>query len=112
MISNKGFNHGVITLYVEEGATVGAPVKMSDSNTCAATQDGDKFVGVLLNERAGIGAVQVNGYVNLPYSGADLELGIVEITADGNGGIKQMEGGRTVTVIGVNTAAMTAEILM
>ena len=112
MISNKGFNEGIITLYVDESTAVGTPVSMTDSGSCSASNDGDKFVGILVNSRAGIGAVQVKGYANIPYSGTDLTLGITEIAADGNGKIKMAAGGRTVTVIGVNTAEKTAELLM
>lgn len=112
MISNKGFNEGIITLYVETDTSVGIPVVMTESHTCGSAADGDTFIGVLANERAGVGAVQVCGYVKLPYSGTDPELGVIEIAADGNGGIKQMSGGKKVTVIGINTADQTAEILM
>ncbi len=112
MISNKGFNEGIITLYIDENATVGAPVKMSDSNVCATAADGDEFIGVLVNARGTLGGVQVSGYAQLPYSGADPELGITKVAADGNGGIKQVEDGRAITVIGVNTDASTVEILM
>lgn len=112
MISNKGFNEGIISLYVEENTPVGTPVSMSDSATCSAAADGDKFVGVLVNSRAGVGAVQVKGYANMPYSGTDLTLGIQGIAADGEGKIKASAEGRIVTVIGVDTANKTAEILM
>jgi len=112
MISNKGFNEGIITLYANETATVGAPVSMSESGCCTASADGDKFVGILVNSRGGIGAIQVTGYACLPYSGTDIALGINEIAADGEGKIKAFAGGRVVTVIGINTAAQTVEILM
>ena len=112
MISNKGFNEGIITLYVDENTAVGTPVSMSDSGVCTASAADDKFVGILVNSRAGVGGVQVKGYACIPYSGTDLELGIVEIAADGEGKIKASVGGRVVTVIGVNTAEKTAEILM
>ncbi len=112
MISNKGFNEGIITLYVDDSATVGTPVSITESNTCAPAAAGDKFAGFLVNSRAGVGAVQVKGYANVPYSGTDLQLGMTEIAADGNGKIKMATGGRSVMVIGVNTSDKTAEILM
>ncbi len=112
MVSNKGFNEGIITLYAGDDITVGAPVIISENDTCSTAADGDSFVGVIINKRSGIGSVQIMGFVKVPYSGTAPELGITEVAANGEGGIKAQAGGRIVTVLNVDTDNSTAEILI
>ncbi len=110
MVSNKGFNDGFITLYTN-GVKAGGIVKIGAANTCAECVDGDKPVGILVNERNGIGSVQVCGYAKLAYSGTEPALGINYIAADGNGGIKADASGRAVIVLAVDTADQMVEVI-
>ena len=112
MISNKGFNEKSITLYIEEGANVGEPVTISAANTAKASAEGDNFAGILINQRNGCGAVQVEGYASVTYTGTAPALGRTNVCANGSGGIKTGTTGRTVLVLNVNEENSTAEIIM
>lgn len=112
MVSNKGFNEQFITMNVGTIAN-GTVVKVSNNNTCGKCDAGDKFLGVLVNSRNGIGSVQVCGVVSVPYTGTTAPaLGMVGVSADGSGGIKADTTGRQVTVISLDTTNSIAEIIL
>ena len=87
MISNVGFNEGLITLYVTEGTKQNDLITVSANNTCTVCANGEKFCGVVKGARNGIGTIQVKGYVELTYSGDTVGLGKVNLVADGMGGV-------------------------
>ena len=68
--------------------TQGHPVKISQNYQVTDAGEGDLPIGVCLHVRKGIAAVQVKGYVELPYSGTTAPgLGWVNLAADGSGGV-------------------------
>ncbi len=96
-------------LSFEEGTqvTTGYPVGMSGNNQVADAADGVVPVGVALHVRRGIAAVQVRGYMELPYSGTAPALGWVNLAANGQGGVKTLAAGKSCLVVNVDTAAKT-----
>lgn len=75
------------TFAAGDGVKGGQVVKVSDNGTAAACADGEAFCGVAMEPRKGGAAVQVKGFVTVPYTGA-LAVGWAELVADGQGGVR------------------------
>lgn len=98
----------------EEGTSVvaGAPVMLEANQKVTAAAADALFVGVALHSRCGVTAVQLKGYVELPYSGAAPALGFATLAADGAGGVKSLSAGLRVLVISVDTVAQTIALYL
>lgn len=83
----------------------GIPVKLSGNASVAPCADGDVFCGVLEGRRGGFGAVQLHGFVTLPYAGTAPTLGYNTLVSNGSGGVKVATGGRSLLVVSVDTGA-------
>lgn len=88
----------------------GQVCKVSANGTVAPCSDGDVFVGVLEGIRKGFAAVQMHGFVTLPYTGTAPTLGYNNLVANANGGVKVGENGRSCLVVSVDTAVKVATI--
>ena len=111
MISNVGFNEGFITLYVTEDTKQNDIITVSANNTCTTSSEGEKFCGVVKGVRNGIGTIQVKGYVELTYSGT-VNLGKVNLVADGMGGVKEATEGVPALVTVVDTVASKIKVII
>lgn len=96
------------TFRVESGEA-GQVVMVTDSGTVAVGGDGEPFCGVLEGVRKGYGSVQVQGFVQLPYTGGDLSVGYKSLAGDGKGGVRSGSG-KEYLVVSVDTAAKTCVI--
>ena len=92
--------------------TEGQVVKMSGKGTVAACSAGESFCGVALCAKDDACAVQVAGFVTVPYSGTEPAPGYAVLTADGSGGVKIVESGREYLVADADTTAKTVTILL
>ena len=92
--------------------TEGQVVKMSGKGTVAACSAGESFCGVALCAKDDACAVQVAGYVTVPYSGTEPATGYAALAADGSGGVKIVESGREYLVADADTTAKTVTILL
>lgn len=92
--------------------TEGQVVKMTDRDTVAPCSDGNSFCGVAMCVKDDACAVQVAGFVTVPYSSTEPTPGYAKLSADGTGGVKTDEGGREYLVVSVDTAAKSATILL
>ena len=92
--------------------TEGQVVKMSGKGTVAACSAGDSFCGVALCAKGDACAVQVAGFVTVPYSGTEPAPGYAALAADGSGGVKIVESGREYLVADADTTAKTVTILL
>ncbi len=110
MVSFQGLNESVTTFLGT--ATVGVPVKVSASATVANCADGNVFCGVACGGRDGCVAVQVSGYVKLPYSGTAPTVGYVKLVADDSGGVKTSSSGREYLVVELDTTAKTVGFIL
>ena len=110
MISNKGFLVEHITLLTEGEETTGV-VSVNKNNTCHIAEENDAFLGVMVNNRNNIAAVQVKGYAEVKFSG-EVGLGVTRVCCDGLGGIKADTNGREVIVLSLDTENNTATIIM
>ena len=90
----------------------GQLVKVSGRGTVAACDDGDGFCGVAVCKKDDACAVQVAGFVTVPYSGTEPAPGYAALAADGSGGVKSVESGREYLVADADTTAKTVTILL
>ena len=107
-ISFEGIGEMVATFVCEEGVAAGQVVKMTDNGTVGPCGDGEAFCGVAMEPRKGGAAVQVKGFVTVPYTG-ELTLGWATLAANGSGGVKANSTGvqaLVVSVDGVDTAVV------
>lgn len=92
-VSFEGIGESVITFYNDgdNGAVAGVPVKISGNGEVSACGAGERFFGVALAGEGDFAAVQVQGFVQLIYSGNAPSVGFVQLAADGSGGVKAVE---------------------
>lgn len=111
--SFSGFGENAATFSAGTDVVAGAPVKMTANATVGTCADGDDFCGVALNVRCGYAAVQLSGYVSLPYSGTAPSVGWQNLKAAAGGKIQTAStGGRSLLVVDVDTAAGTCGVIL
>lgn len=103
-----------VVLSFEAGTTLtaGYPVALSGNNQVSNAADAAVPMGIALHERCGIAAVQVKGYVELPYSSTAPTLGWSALVSNGAGGVKTAAGGLSCLVINVDTVAKTVGLYL
>ncbi|XOQ42943.1 MAG: DUF2190 domain-containing protein [Clostridium sp.] len=112
-VSLNGFRESTVTFESEEGLAAGMPVKVTANGTVGPCADGDDFCGVCINTRCGYAAVQLGGYVCLPYDGAAPTVGYQNLCAASDGKSKTTEtGGRSLLVTDVDEAAQTCGVIL
>ena len=112
-VSFKGINEQVVTFRTDEELAAGTLVTVSDNGTVSACPANGKIVGVVVSCRGNLAAVQISGYITLPYSGSAPALGVTAIAAASDTKIKaDSTNGKLVTVLEADTAALTAGILL
>lgn len=79
-----------VSFAADTGVKGGQVVKVTEDGTVGPCADGDAFCGVALEPRNGAAAVQVKGFTKVSRTG-QLNLGWVELAADGQGGVKAAE---------------------
>ena len=104
--------HGIGQVCATFLGTEGQVVKVSTAATVAPCENGDSFCGVAMCVKDDACAVQVAGFVTVPYSSTEPTPGYAKLSADGTGGVKTNEGGREYLVVSVDTAAKTVTILL
>ncbi len=112
-ISFTGINEQVITFKAAEALEPGTLVKISANGTVSPCADGDKITGVVLFCRENLAAVQINGFVSLPYTGSTPAFGYSKICAASATEIKADNAdGRELLVLEADTAENTAGIML
>jgi len=98
----------VLSFEAEDAAvTPGYPVSLCGNDQVADAPAGAIPIGIGLQERCGIAAVQMKGFAEVPYSGAAPQLGWNSLLADGAGGLKAGSDGLPCLVVHVDTEANT-----
>ena len=100
-VSFQGFHETAATFDVSGALSEGTPVKMSGNGEVSACAAGDNFCGAALAVREGLATVQLGGYAVLSYSGTAPTVGYNTLVADGAGGVKVLQGGRSLLVVEV-----------
>lgn len=112
-LSFSGFGEIAATFAAQDGVTPNIPVKMTANGTVGACAAGDDFCGVVLNTRGGYAAVQLAGYVRLPYDGTAPTAGWQALSAAAGGKIQTAStGGRKLLVVDMDGAAKTCGVIL
>lgn len=113
-ISFGGIGEYAATFYNNSAAPAAAAkaVKISGNGEVSACSDGDAFAGVCISAGAEFAAVQLRGFVKLPYSGTAPALGFSKLLADADGGIKADTSGREYLIVEVDTSAKAAGLFL
>lgn len=101
-IGLNGFNDNTVTFEATAEVSKGTLVKLIDDNTVAPCENGDKVVGVCVNERQGYAAVKLCGYVELPAEGA-VNVGYQTLSAADGNTFKADANGREYLVVSADT---------
>lgn len=91
-----------------EGCEGGQVCKVSANGSVAPCAAGERFCGVVEGVRGSHAAVQVAGFVTVAVTGS-LNVGYVNLCADGQGGVQEGQG-REYLVVSVDGNACTAVI--
>ncbi len=111
-ISLNGCGENVATFEADAGVLPGMPVKLTGNGLIGPCLAGDVFCGVALSVRGGFAAVQLGGYVQVPYSGTAPAVGYQTLTGAGDGTVQAEESGRSILVTDVDPAAKRCGILL
>lgn len=90
-ISYRGFNSSALTFKSEAEFAKGDPVTINIQGRCVASTNGDAFVGICVSVRGELITTQMEGYVEVSYSGSAPGYGWTRLCADGNGGVKSTD---------------------
>ncbi len=108
-VSFDGYLADSLTFEAADDVAVGLPVAVSDNGKVAKAAD--VFCGVCTALKNGFAAVQLHGYVRLPYTGS-MTVGYKLLVAD-NGNIKvDADNGREYLVIDVDADNHTVGIIL
>ena len=94
--------------FAQAGCQAAQVCKVSGNGKVAPCAEGEKLCGIVEHVRGGHAAVQVAGFVEVKVTGA-VDVGYVNLCADGTGGVKAGEG-KEYLVVSVNENAKTAVI--
>lgn len=104
-ISMQDIGAAYLTAKKGTAATAGYPCHFSANDTVANSASGADFSGVAAGVRDGLVTVQYAGFVTLPYSGTAPSVGYGILVADGAGGVKSAQAGRSYLIVHVDTTA-------
>lgn len=113
-ISFGGIGEYAATFYNNSAAPAiaGGPVKISGEGEVSACSGGEGFAGVCISAGTEFAAVQLRGFIKLPYSGTAPDLGFSKLSADASGGIKADSAGREYLVVEIDASAMAAGLFL
>lgn len=114
-VSFEGIGENVVTFYNSQSnaAAAGNAVKMSGNGEVGACSDGDRIAGLCLSSDGDYAAVQICGYVSMPYTGAAPSAGFAKLSAAGVSALK-VDGtnGAEKLVIDVDASAKTVGFML
>ncbi len=102
MFDFTGYGESLLTFKTENEEIAGVPVTVVSNDTVGTASANAAFCGIAVSVRGGAAAVQMSGYVTLPYTGDAPSHGVTTLAADGNGGVCAAATGVTATVIAVD----------
>ena len=114
-VSFGGIGESVATFYnnASSGAAPGGVAKISANGEVAACANGNAFCGVCVSSDDNFAAVQISGFVTLPYAGTAPARGYVKLSAAGSREVKaDASAGREYLVIEVDTVAKTVGFIL
>ena len=109
-VSFNGFGENVLTFETQGTITAQAPVMVTDKRK--GQRGKRRVLRNLHHVRNGYAAVQLKGYVRVPYSGTAPTVGFVKLKASDGKAVVDASNGREYLVIDVDTTAGTAGIIL
>jgi hypothetical protein len=112
-ISLNGFNESIATFEAEEGVTAGMPVKITGNGKVGKCGKSDNFCGIAVNVRDEFAAVQLGGYVRLPYAeSTPPKIGYQGIGCADDTKIEAEENGRIILITDIDTVDKTCGMIL
>lgn len=108
-ISYEEIGHMSVT-FPGMNCAAGQVCKINTAGNAAPCSAGDKFLGVVEAVNDATAAVQVEGFVTVPYSGTKPACGYTALSANGAGGVKADANGKSYWVVAVNETKLTVTI--
>lgn len=105
----------VCATFWDGGVAVGQVAAVKEAGTVGACADGKSFCGAALHCRDGACAVQVKGFLTVPFSGTAPGLGQAGLCGNGQGGVRtagETDQKTACLVVDVDDAAKTVTILL
>ena len=114
-VAFDGMDNLVVTFRCSGTVEAGSPVILSANDTVADGGTGKAPIGVLLQKRGNYAAVQIRGYVTLPYTGTAPALGWQELMTNGSQGLRTVttgEAGKACLVVRVDEETSTLGLFL
>ncbi len=109
-VSFTGYKEGIVTFEAESDVTAGMPVTVSGNGKVKKATN--VFCGICKGVRNGYAAVQLDGYVQVPYT-STLTVGYQSLAADSTGKLKvDASNGRQILVVDIDTVNSMAGIIL
>ena len=113
-ISYRGFNSSALTFETNADFEKGFPVGITSAGECVAAAENSAFIGICVSVRGKLVTAQMEGYVEVPYSGTAPGCGWVKLCSNGNGGVAVSSGASVplYRVIEVDTVNKTVGFIL
>lgn len=105
-ISFQSIDQACVT-FTSYNAVENQLVKMSGHGIVSDCYSGDDFCGLAVHRRGNYCSVQLEGFVTVGYTGNLPALGWVGLIANGEGGVKTSDNGRTYLVVSCDSTNQT-----
>ena len=102
-VSYEGIGYLAVT-FPKVTATVGKVCKLNLLGRVEECENGDKFCGVVQDVDDATAAVQLEGFVEVGFTGNTPARGYTKLSCDGNGGVKVDTAGKEYLVVRLNSA--------
>ena len=101
-LSYEGIGQVVATFAMEEGVEPGMAVALVDNGTVGMCGSGVDLCGKVLAVHGGCCAVQMSGFVKLPFTGESPTTGWNSVAGDGSGGVCVGQGSNNYLIVQVD----------
>ena len=106
-----GFMEQAATFEAAPGVQPGLPVSITESGKVSPCAENSIPCGVAVSVHGEYAAVQLAGYVKVPYTGS-VTVGYQKLAANGAGGVTVSDTGRQVLVVDADASSFVCGILL
>lgn len=111
-VASDGYGEKLVTFGATEGTLAGVSVMMGANGAAAPCAAGEALCGVVVNVRGGFAAVQLAGYVRLPYTGTTSAIDYQTFAGDDVGKIETDATGWQFLVADMDTPAAICGVIL
>lgn len=105
-VSYDGIGYLAVTMPADN-CVEGQVCTLSTAGKAAACSSAGMFCGVVTQVENSMASVQLEGFVEVGYSGTAPTTGMITLAANGSGGVAVNTSGRVYLVVSVDTTAKT-----